>query len=104
MKKAKRKVDVTIEKTDTGYSAYADDLNVFTTGKDLASLHENMIEGINLIYEEKGYFVEEGPELESGWLNFDALNIPADHPARTMQDTFFIQTNVTYKLLFSKFL
>lgn len=38
-----------------------------------------------------GYAVEEGPELESGWLNFDALNIPADHPARTMQDTFFIK-------------
>ena len=40
---------------------------------------------------EQGFAVEEGPELESGWLNFDALNIPADHPARTMQDTFFIE-------------
>jgi phenylalanyl-tRNA synthetase alpha chain len=40
---------------------------------------------------EQGYSVEEGPELESGWLNFDALNMPADHPARTMQDTFFIE-------------
>ena len=38
-----------------------------------------------------GYNVAEGPELESEWLNFDALNIPADHPARTMQDTFFIE-------------
>ncbi len=38
-----------------------------------------------------GYTVAEGPELEAGWLNFDALNIPADHPARTMQDTFFIE-------------
>ncbi|MFM8205016.1 MAG: phenylalanine--tRNA ligase subunit alpha, partial [Actinomycetales bacterium] len=38
-----------------------------------------------------GYSVAEGPELESGWLNFDALNIPTDHPARTMQDTFFIE-------------
>jgi len=40
---------------------------------------------------EQGFSVEEGPELESGWLNFDALNIPADHPARTMQDTFFLE-------------
>jgi phenylalanyl-tRNA synthetase alpha chain len=40
---------------------------------------------------EQGYSVEEGPELESGWLNFDALNIPPDHPARTMQDTFYIE-------------
>jgi phenylalanyl-tRNA synthetase alpha chain len=38
-----------------------------------------------------GYSVVEGPELESEWLNFDALNIAADHPARTMQDTFFIE-------------
>ena len=38
-----------------------------------------------------GYSVQEGPELESSWLNFDALNIPEDHPARTMQDTFFIR-------------
>ena len=38
-----------------------------------------------------GYSVAEGPELESSWLNFDALNIPEDHPARTMQDTFFIK-------------
>lgn len=38
-----------------------------------------------------GYTVQEGPEMESSWLNFDALNIPADHPARTMQDTFFIE-------------
>ena len=40
---------------------------------------------------EQGFSVEEGPEMESGWLNFDALNIPVDHPARTMQDTFFIE-------------
>ena len=39
---------------------------------------------------EQGYSVQEGPEMESGWLNFDALNIGADHPARTMQDTFFL--------------
>jgi phenylalanyl-tRNA synthetase alpha chain len=39
----------------------------------------------------QGYSVAEGPELESSWLNFDALNIPADHPARTMQDTFFVE-------------
>jgi phenylalanyl-tRNA synthetase alpha chain len=38
-----------------------------------------------------GYEVAEGPEIEAEWLNFDALNIPADHPARTMQDTFFIE-------------
>lgn len=39
----------------------------------------------------QGYEVADGPELESEWLSFDALNIHADHPARTMQDTFFIE-------------
>lgn len=38
-----------------------------------------------------GYRVAEGPELEAEWLNFDALNMASDHPARTMQDTFFIE-------------
>ena len=37
-----------------------------------------------------GYEIAEGPEVESEWLTFDALNIPPAHPARTMQDTFFV--------------
>jgi phenylalanyl-tRNA synthetase alpha chain len=36
-----------------------------------------------------GYEVVEGPELEAEWFNFDALNFPKDHPARTMQDSFY---------------
>lgn len=38
-----------------------------------------------------GYEIVEGPEVEAEWLNFDALNIAADHPARTMMDTFFVE-------------
>src|SRR3954469_2142851 len=38
-----------------------------------------------------GYEVAEGPEAEAEWYNFDALNIPPDHPAREMQDTIFIE-------------
>jgi len=38
-----------------------------------------------------GWEVAEGPELEAEWYNFDALNIPANHPARSMQDTFFVE-------------
>ncbi len=37
-----------------------------------------------------GYDVAEGPELEAEWFNFDALNFPKDHPARTMQDSFYV--------------
>jgi len=39
-----------------------------------------------------GYEVAEGPEVEAEWFNFDALNIPADHPAREMSDTFFVES------------
>ncbi len=38
-----------------------------------------------------GFSIAEGPEIESEWYNFDALNVPADHPSRDMQDTFFIK-------------
>ena len=37
-----------------------------------------------------GYDIAEGPEVEAEWVNFDALNVPPDHPARTMQDTFYV--------------
>ncbi|MDT0379175.1 phenylalanine--tRNA ligase subunit alpha [Streptomyces sp. DSM 42041] len=48
-------------------------------------------ERIEDVFVAMGYEVAEGPEVEAEWLNFDALNIPPDHPARTMQDTFFVQ-------------
>jgi phenylalanyl-tRNA synthetase alpha chain len=38
-----------------------------------------------------GWEIAEGPELESEWFNFDALNFDEDHPARAMQDTFFVE-------------
>lgn len=45
---------------------------------------------IKNIFKSMGFSVYEGPELESDYNNFEALNFPADHPARDMQDTFFI--------------
>jgi phenylalanyl-tRNA synthetase alpha chain len=38
-----------------------------------------------------GFSIEEGPEVETDWNNFEALNFPPDHPARDMQDTFFVE-------------
>jgi len=43
------------------------------------------------IFTELGFEVATGPELEDVWHNFDALNVPEDHPARDMQDTFWIK-------------
>jgi phenylalanyl-tRNA synthetase alpha chain len=45
------------------------------------------------IFSNIGFTVSEGPEIEDDWHNFTALNLPEHHPARDMQDTFFIQTN-----------
>lgn len=48
---------------------------------------------INNIFEKIGFVISEGPEIEDDWHNFSALNFPEEHPARDMQDTFFIQKN-----------
>ena len=45
------------------------------------------------IFTQIGFIISEGPEIEDDWHNFTALNLPAHHPARDMQDTFFIQTD-----------
>ncbi len=45
------------------------------------------------IFAQAGFSLSEGPEIEDDWHNFTALNLPEHHPARDMQDTFFIQTN-----------
>jgi phenylalanyl-tRNA synthetase alpha chain len=47
-------------------------------------------ERIGDVFVGMGYEIAEGPELETEWFNFDALNFGKDHPARTMQDTFYI--------------
>ena len=45
------------------------------------------------IFKRIGFTVSEGPEMEDDWHNFSALNLPDEHPARDMQDTFFIEKN-----------
>lgn len=48
---------------------------------------------INDIFRSIGFAIAEGPEIEDDWHNFSALNMPEYHPARDMQDTFFIEQN-----------
>ena len=59
-------------------------------GRHPISLVKNQI--IN-VFSRIGFNVSEGPEIEDDWHNFTALNLPEHHPARDMQDTFFVQTN-----------
>lgn len=51
------------------------------------------IQGMVDIFQSMGFTVAEGPDIEDGYHNFDALNFPPDHPARDMQDTFFIKSD-----------
>jgi len=49
------------------------------------------MERIAAVFTSLGFTIADGPEIETEYYNFDALNIPADHPARDMQDTFWIK-------------
>ena len=49
------------------------------------------LERIEGIFGSMGFEVADGPEIETDWFNFTALNTPADHPARSMHDTFYVE-------------
>jgi phenylalanyl-tRNA synthetase alpha chain len=49
------------------------------------------LERIEAIFSSMGFDVADGPEIESDWFNFTALNTPQDHPARSMHDTFYVE-------------
>lgn len=55
------------------------------------------LEEMSAIFERLGFSVAEGPEIEDDWHNFSALNFPANHPARDMQDTFFVQHDMALR-------
>ncbi len=81
-------------KIESGESSASPALDLTLPGKKvkLGSKHiltQTLFE-IKSIFKGLGFSVYDGPELESDYYNFEALNFPADHPARDMQDTFFI--------------
>ncbi|HET7289427.1 MAG TPA: phenylalanine--tRNA ligase subunit alpha [Thermodesulfobacteriota bacterium] len=56
-----------------------------------------VMEEITAIFERMGFEVAEGPEVETDYYNFEALNIPKNHPARDMQDTFYISDEIVLR-------
>ena len=69
-------------------------LDITLPGRDATAGHlhplkETMNEVIN-VFTGMGFSVFEGPEIENDWYNFEALNVPSDHPARDMHDTFYL--------------
>jgi phenylalanyl-tRNA synthetase alpha chain len=83
---------LTIKSRVTSQKSKVFDLTLPGTSKDIGNLHPltQVQEEIEDVFKSLGFMILDGPELESDWYNFEALNIPADHPAREMQDTFYI--------------
>jgi len=84
------------------------DRSVFDDGLDVSLPGRPMIQGslhpvtqvtweICDIFAKLGFHIAEGPEVEKDYYNFEALNFPKDHPARDMQDTFFISEDVVLR-------
>jgi phenylalanyl-tRNA synthetase alpha chain len=69
------------------------DVTALATPARLGARHPLSLlqEKISNVFVGMGWEIAEGPELESEWFNFDALNFDEDHPARAMQDTFFVE-------------
>ena len=69
------------------------DVTVPTGRIELGARHplDVLVDEITDLFVAMGWSIAEGPELEHEWFDFDALNFDADHPARQMQDTFYIQ-------------
>ncbi|NUP88308.1 MAG: phenylalanine--tRNA ligase subunit alpha [Candidatus Sumerlaeia bacterium] len=68
------------------------DITLPGTPRPLGSIHPitRTIQEVSHIFRGLGFSVAEGPEVEDDWHNFEALNIPADHPARDMHDTLYL--------------
>ena len=93
LKSASSNGNVGTVKTDLDLSLPADPLPLGT--RHPISLVKNRIISI---FQRLGFAVAEGPEIEDDWHNFTALNLPENHPARDMQDTFYLSQNPDWLL------
>ena len=82
-----------LESSDQKSQASKEDLTLPGEGFQVGSRHPLQLvrKEIIEIFKKLGFTVAEGPEIEDDWHNFTALNFPEEHPARDMQDTFFIK-------------
>ncbi|PVH25556.1 phenylalanine--tRNA ligase subunit alpha [Sphingobacterium corticibacter] len=86
-------IDTVGDAADSQEKAFDGDLTLPGEGFQLGSRHPLSLvrKEIVEIFKKLGFIVAEGPEIEDDWHNFSALNFPPEHPARDMQDTFFIK-------------
>ncbi len=89
------------EKINAAESQRSEAIDVSLPGRPvpLGTLHPitQVIREICSIFQKLGFDIAEGPEVESDYYNFEALNIPKNHPARDMQDTFYVSENIVLR-------
>lgn len=92
-----RREELANEKMQARLNAEAIDVTLPGRGRGKGGIHPVMRtwERIERIFGSIGFDVADGPEIETDWTNFTALNSPENHPARSMQDTFYIEGNDT---------
>ncbi len=88
-----RREELANEKMQVRLNAEAIDVTLPGRGRGKGGIHPVMRtwERIERIFGSIGFDVADGPEIETDWTNFTALNSPENHPARSMQDTFYIE-------------
>ncbi|HEX4023230.1 MAG TPA: phenylalanine--tRNA ligase subunit alpha [Steroidobacteraceae bacterium] len=88
-----RRAQLTQAEVERTLAAGAIDVTLPGRGEQLGGLHPVTQARLRIeqIFQRAGFEVAEGPEIEDDFHNFEALNIPADHPARAMQDTFYLK-------------
>ena len=87
-----RREELAEAELETQLRAEALDVTLPGRGRGTGGLHpvSRTIERIEAIFGSMGFDVAEGPEIETDWMSFTALNNPENHPARSMQDTFYV--------------
>ncbi|MEM7238704.1 MAG: phenylalanine--tRNA ligase subunit alpha, partial [Pseudomonadota bacterium] len=87
---AVRKSDLADAALDLRLATEWQDITLDRPGRPDGTIHpiSQVMEEIVAIFGDLGFAVAEGPQIESDWNNFDALNIPPEHPTRTEMDTF----------------
>jgi phenylalanyl-tRNA synthetase alpha chain len=95
------RIESLLKKEDQEKRILAEAVDVTLPGKYTVFGREHpiskVLSEIRDIFISMGFEVEDGPEVESDYYNFEALNFPKDHPARDMQDTFFISEDVVLR-------
>jgi phenylalanyl-tRNA synthetase alpha chain len=104
----KEEIEGALNRLEAGFAAAreavqlaAERIDVTLPGRQTVRGHLHPItllrQRIEDIFVSMGYHIEDGPEIETDFYNFDALNIPANHPARSRQDTFYLTENLALR-------